>query len=116
MAPETLVLVGTLGGALIGVVGASIPAYIAAKGETARNRQRLAVQAGLDEWKIMLADATAKASPGRRFQVVPAYSYILFHSRVIDLLDQRRLTPDALKALHQEIDDLLPGSPKAPEA
>ena len=64
MAPEILVLVGTLGGALIVVVGASIPAYIAAKGETARNRQRLAVQAGLDEWKIMLADATACTAPG----------------------------------------------------
>jgi hypothetical protein len=116
MSPEFWVLVGTLGGAVIGAAGASIPAYVAAKAETKRQRQRLAIDAGLREWKLMLdhTDAMAKAWPGRQFAVAPAFSFVLFYSRIAELLDeQRRLTPEAIEMLIRERDGFIEAGTRA---
>ena len=109
MAPELWVLVGTLGGAAIGVAGATIPAYIAARAETKRQKQRLAIDAGLREWALMLehTDAMARAWPGRHFEVAPAFSFVLFYSRVAELLERKRLTAEAVQVLIKERDSFI---------
>ncbi len=118
MVPELWILAGTLGGAAVGAAGATIPAYIAARAETRRQRQRLAIDAGLREWSLMLehTDAMARAWPGRHFAVAPAFSFILFYSRVGELLETKQLTTEKLQMLIRERDAFIETAAQAERA
>lgn len=95
--------------ALLGVgltASASLGALLVQqRSESRRDRIRLAVQAALEDQKILYQSGKdAIQGTGRTFFMQPLSASIHYHAKVIELLDEGRLNEESLRALGVEQD------------
>jgi hypothetical protein len=97
-------LVSALVGALIGSLTSIITLLVQSRSESRRARAKLAVEAGVEEFKQAIA---ALQGSGRRHKIAPLNTYIYYNLRIIELIEKGRLNPKTLQKLNQEFAKLI---------
>ena len=83
-----LVLIGTLLGALIAVIGNIVSTRAASRNEF----RRIAVEAGLREWEQLVAHARQHGG-----ETYPPSLFVYYHAELLRLIDEDRLTPETYR-------------------
>ncbi len=83
-------------------------AYITTRAENARHRRRLAFECGMREWEKQLERAKdiKKALPDEKVAVASSVTFLCFYVGLAELMERGRPTPDAIKKLLQERDQI----------
>ena len=93
-----LPLISALAGALIGATASIITVIVQSHYQTRRELVKQAVSAAIEDWKTRLKiDKSA----------LPMSVFIHYHTKLIDLAVQGRITPDAIRLLQKEQDSLV---------
>ncbi len=95
-------LLSALAGALIGAAASIVAVVVQARSQSRRDRTKEAVALALQDWKFR-SDLINE----RGGEILPLAVFVHYHSRLIELAENRELTPQAIKSLSAEQDQLI---------
>jgi preprotein translocase subunit Sec63 len=107
MSTELITVIGTLGGVLIGTFGSFLVTWISKRYEYKRDYKRLIIDVATTEWKEGLE--LAYKTPGRT-RIPPLFSFVMFASEMLDLLEKKKREPNDIKKLlnkHKEMRQII---------
>ncbi len=92
-----------LAGGLVAFLASIIAQTVQSRSESRRTIARLAVEAGVEEFK----QAIAVVQRGGGGRIPPLNLYIYYNSRIIELIEKGKLNPKTLQSLNQEFDEIV---------
>lgn len=95
-------LISALVGALIGAAASVITVIVQSHYQNKRELVKQAVSTALEDWKTRLAIVTPQGG-----SALPLSVFIHYHTKLVALAEQGKITPDAIRSLHQEQEDLV---------
>lgn len=95
-------LLSALVGALIGAAASVITVIVQAHYQNRRELVKEAVSIALEDWKTRLA-ILMKEGGG----TLPLSVFIQYHTKLIQLAEQGKITPESIRALHDEQEKLV---------
>lgn len=95
-------LLAALTGTLIGAAATIIAVIVQTHSQSRRERIKDAVALAVQDWKFR-ADLINE----RGGKILPLAVFVHYHSRLIELAETRELTPQAIKSLSAEQDQLI---------
>jgi hypothetical protein len=93
-----LILIGTLGGAFVGMLGGVVGAWLTMRAESRRHIHRLACDVALKEWEHTREVAGFVLSP---------FHHLYFHTRAVEAALAGRLTPELWRKIREDTDALI---------
>jgi hypothetical protein len=97
-----LSLVSGLVGALIGAAASITGIWVQSRSQAKRDRTKEALALALEDWKMRLE--LIKERGGR---ALPLVVFVQYHTRLIEFAEQGALTPEALRSLSEEQNELI---------
>lgn len=101
MKNEYILLIGTLGGALIGFLSSIFTMWISKYYENKKAYRNLLIETGLKNWEGAKEFALTKGG-----NLYPLDSFIIHQSKLLKLIDDDKLTKENLKKLLEELKEL----------
>jgi hypothetical protein len=98
MEQQYVTLLAGLGGALIGAAASIATVTVQAHYQARRERMRVAVDAGIEDYKGALELAKLHAGP---VQLSPLSAYIHFHAEMLGALEAGPMSPEALREIYR---------------
>lgn len=95
-------LVSALVGALIGAAASVVTVIVQSHYQNRRELVKQAASMALEDWKTRLGIVTAKGG-----SALPLSVFVQYHTKLMELAEQGRITPDSILLLHQEQEDLV---------
>ncbi|MDP1760459.1 MAG: hypothetical protein Q8L01_03395 [Candidatus Woesebacteria bacterium] len=99
MTSETLLLIGTLGGASIGAISAIITTIVTKIYEDKKELRRILLDAAITDWKQ--AHELAIRSGGNK-KLFPLDSYLIHHSKILDAILAKKTSKEELEKILDE--------------
>jgi hypothetical protein len=96
-------LISGLVGALVGAFSSILTVKIQASYQLKRERTRDALTLAIEDWKTQIS--LAKDRPGRG-TIMPLAAFVHYHTKFIKLAELGQLTPENLKRLHVEQEEI----------
>lgn len=104
MEQNFVALLSGLVGALIGATASIATVIVQARYQARRERTRVAVEAGIEDFKAVLELSKRHSGP---LQVAPLSTYIHFHAEVLEALEAGTLTPETMGEIHRRQSEML---------
>jgi len=107
MNTATISLISGFVGAIIGAAGSVLTILIREHYQSKRDRVRVAADLAMRDFELAMEHS--KRIPGK-FQVYPLTSYLLYHRKLLGILEKRDASPEELKKVfdeHKRIDSLI---------
>lgn len=95
-------LVSALIGALIGAAASVVTVVVQAHYQNKRELVKEALSVALEDWKARLAIVTQKGGAA-----LPLAVFVQYHTKLIQLAEQGKITPDAIRSLNEEQERLI---------
>lgn len=83
-------------GALIGAGASIITMYIQTNAQNKRERNKLASELAIEDFKLSLEMAKSTNKP---YAILPVTCYVHYHSKLLELLDSGKLDEEGVKEL-----------------
>jgi hypothetical protein len=96
-------LLSALLGGIIGSAATVITVIVQSRAERRRDRLRLAVQAAIEDYHNQHELFMKRREQNVKTTLAPMSSYIHYHTKVLELLDKNRLTPEVMRDLQLEM-------------
>src|SRR4030042_3556644 len=100
MEPVWIPLVSGLLGALVGSASSLAAIFMQTRAQQRRERLRLVIEAAMQEHRSVLE---LMKLPGGPTSIQPLPSYIYYHLRFMNLIEESHLSPDSMKELDKEM-------------
>lgn len=101
-------LVSALVGALIGGAASVITVIVQSHYQNRRELVKQAASLALEDWKTRMSIVVEKGG-----SALPLSVFLQYHTKLIELAEQDRITPDSILLLHNEQEDLVAAIQKA---
>lgn len=101
MSSYVALIVGLVG-ALIGAAASIVTVVIQSRGQARRDKTREAVALALQDWKSRVDIINERGG-----KILPLAVFVHYHSRLLELAESGKLTPETIKALSVEQDRLV---------
>jgi hypothetical protein len=95
-------LLSALAGAIIGAAASIVTVIVQTRAQSRRDRTKDAVALAVQDWK-----SRSDLINQRGGKILPLAVFVHYHSRLIALAENRELTPQAIKTLSIEQDQLI---------
>ena len=105
-------LLSALLGAVVGSLSTIAATVTQTRGEMRRERARLAVEAAIAERRQMLEETRGD---DRHPKVYPLSSWVLYHYRVLEVLDRGAISSETLAEIDREVGHVLRGAEQPAE-
>jgi hypothetical protein len=99
MDTPTLVAVSSLGGVFLGVIGSIATTWMNKRFEDRRHLRQLALNLGLENFKISMTEAVRKAGLGKGTTLPPLDDHILHMLCLADLIDRTGTKAESIRKL-----------------
>ena len=96
-----------LAGGLVASFASIITQMVQSRSESRRTRARLAVEAGIEEYKQAIA-IVQKRGEGK---ILPLNMYIYYNLQIIELVEKGKLNTKTLQSLNQEYREMVKSIP-----
>lgn len=106
MKPETMILIGTLSGALIGAITTLVSTWIMKHYENKRIYHQMLIEMGIKNWEGAKDWAISLSKNGESTQVYPLELFIAHQAKISQLIINEKLTPETLKKVKEESEEL----------
>ena len=100
LSPELIAVIGTLGGAIVGAISASVAAIVNKHSEERKHFRALVVNAALENWKHISSVSQSRV-------LFPLEHYIVHTTKMCELALDNKLTPKNTKQKLDEIDAVM---------
>lgn len=100
MEQNYVALLSGLVGALIGAAASIATVTVQAHYQARRERMRVAVEAGIEDYKAALEMSKRHSGPGP-LQLSPLSAYIHFHAEVLEALEAGPLSPETMRDIYR---------------
>lgn len=107
MSEQIILLIGTLGGAVVGALSGISITWISKIYDENRSRRELILKAATDNWKVsseLVEKISSKLGKGATFY--PLDDFIVHHAKLADILMKKRIKPEDLEKALQEAEEL----------
>jgi hypothetical protein len=105
---------GAIVGGLITAIASITATHMQQSAQNRRDLVRMAVDLGMAEYAQDLTLARDRAAQGQRSHIAPLATYVLYFTEILDLLNEGKVTPDAIRALETKKEALLAAFPGYP--
>ena len=107
MKPEYVSLISGFAGALIGGAVSVVTMWLQQHFQSRRDTARLASEIALRDYEHALELARARGKGGRKVTSYPVTLYIAYHTKLLDLIQRRKLTPETLREMTEYSDSIM---------
>lgn len=101
---EILILIGTLGGAIVGAIAGFIGAWIREKHETKRRMRELVIKTAIDEWTQLF---NFTQSQTKKTELFPLTAYIAHHTLLIEAVLNEKFDIEKFKKAIEQSNEVM---------